>query len=410
MKNLILSIFLMLTTYHVLQAQLKLLRSAPDPYATYTNNDFSYCGTPSFRSFRVSYSQCPNIFGVNCVGGCGANPFRYTVSLQRNGVTISTQTFRASSDWSNTFFYSVTAVAATYRAHIKVELRKRNCLGWNTLFSGYTNTITALKMDAVPNFHINQPPIFTLPYVTSCISNIRINAGNTFCETRYYIGVEESDEWWNRTYDYEWGLWFGGQAPNNINLQQLASTYSVPPHFTGSPSRQGQILIGGNLPSGHKRFYRVSVCTDEPSWKCKSTLLRVDQDCVLDPSTIIEDMNEYTWIDNNEFAQKLQDSDIETLYEAEIDENQPFLENHIPTISSLSPNPFNSSTTVRIDPKIGEALVLFELYNSLGECVRSIKTQKQQFELQRNELLAGVYMYRIIVKGKILDHGKVIIE
>lgn len=135
---------------------------------------------------------------------------------------------------------------------------------------------------ATPSFTINgmSPPPDNSP-LSVCASNVTINASATSCESKYYIGVAESDLWWNRTYDYEWGKWFSGEAPSSLNLQQLATTYSYAPNFTGSPARQGSPLIGGNLPAGGSRYYRLSVCTGEPSWTCKFALLQVNGNCLV---------------------------------------------------------------------------------------------------------------------------------
>jgi hypothetical protein len=417
MKNLILLIVVMLMANYS-NAQLRQLTW----YKTgifgnsYTTENFGVCGSPGTKTFKVSYSQCPNLIGVNCIGGCGANPIRYTVQLQRNGVTISTQSFQASSDWSNTFFYNTTASAATYRAYVKVERRKSGCIfGWQTVSTGYTNTVTASTTGATPNFNVDGIAVPASGYITTCISNIKINAAATTCEKDYYVGVQESDQWWNRTLDYEWGGWISGQAPNNINLQGLATTFGIGSRYRGTNlGREGSILIGGNLPSGQARYYRVSICTGVPSWQCKSALIRVNSGCRIDPSTIIEDTNEYTWVENDELAQQLKDENIKAYFEADVEENAnegiTAFETKVVSNISIAPNPFSGSTLVSIDNYEGESPILFELYNTLGERVQSIQTSKTQFELQRNQLSAGIYMYRATVDNQLLGSGKVVIE
>lgn len=414
MKNLILLIVAMLIANYS-NAQLRELRWYKTGIFgnTYTTENFGVCGSPGTKTFRVSYSHCPNIFGVNCISGCGANPIRYTVQLQRNGVTISSQTFQASSDWSNTLFYNTTASPATYRAHVKVERRKSGCIfGWSTVSSGYTNSIIASSTGATPNFNVNGTAIPPSGYITSCISNIRINAAATSCETDYYIGVQESDQWWSRTYAYEWGGWVSGQAPNNINLQGLAATFGIGARYSGTDlSREGHILIGGNLPSGQARYYRVSICTGNPTWQCKAALIRVNSGCRIDPSTILEDTNEYTWIEDDKLAQQLKSENIEASFEADIDEEGiASFETQMVSNINIAPNPFSGSAIVSIDNYEGESPILFELYNTLGERVQSIQTSKTQFELQRNQLSAGIYMYRASVDNELLGSGKVVIE
>ena len=105
----------------------------------------------------------------------------------------------------------------------------------------------------------------------------------------------------------------------------------------------------------------------------------------------------------------IDDSNIETSFEADTQEENPFETFETATIS-ISPNPFNSIATVRIDNYEGDAPILFELYNSLGERVQSLQTTESQFELQRNKLSAGIYMYRATVDNQSLGSGKVIID
>jgi hypothetical protein len=419
MKNLILLIVVMLMANYS-NAQLRQLTWYKTGIfgSSYTTENFSVCGSPGTKTFKVSYSQCPNLIGVNCIGGCNVgNSIRYTVQFQRNGTTISSQTFQASSDWSNTFFYNTTSSVATYRAYVKVERRKSGCIfGWQTVSTGYTNTITASAAAATPNFNVNGIPLATGGgYITACVDHIRVNAAATSCETDYYIGVQETNSSGNRTYDYEWGGWISGQAPNNINLQALATTFGIGSRYIGNDlSREGDILLGGNLSSGQTRYYRVSICTGVPAWQCKNTLIRVSYACRLDPSTIIEDTNEYIWVEDNTLAQQLKDENIEASFEADVNEdaNESITAFETKTASNINiaPNPFSGSTLVSIDNYEGDSPILFELYNALGERVQSIQTDKTQFELQRNQLSAGIYMYRATVDNELLGSGKVIIE
>lgn len=379
---------------------------------TFVTTNFGVCGSVGTKKFKISYSHCPDIVGVSCISGCGANPIRITMELQRNGVTIASQTSVAASDWANYFFYDVPAYPGTYRGFIKVERRKPLCIGWETVSTGFTNTITGSDVPATPNFNVNGTAIPSdgSP-ITTCISNIRLNAATSSCETRYHVTVQESDRWWNRTNDYEWGRWFSGQAPNNINLQSLSASNSVPPYYSGDPARQGQILLGGNLPSGQERYYRVAVCTNEPTWTCKYALIRVNPSCRLDPSTIIEDTNEYTWTENDPFGLEMNDENITIEVEATFDENNTdaFTDHMIPSIN-VAPNPFSTSTTIFIKNYDGTNPVSFQLYNSLGQCVVSMETNEVQFEVERNQLASGIYTYRATSNNELLGSGKLVIE
>lgn len=249
----------------------------------YTNNNFGYCGSGT-RNFMVSYEYCP---GIIIIGGscgpyntCGANPYRIKAELFLNGNLVTSMQYQTSSSWANFPFYNLNVQAGQYKAKVTLQKRNWTCIGWSTVESVTTNVIVASAAAATPNFNINgvQPPADGSP-INVCASNVKLNAAATSCENHYFVTVQESDRWWNRTYDYEWGKWFAGQAPNGLNLQQLSTTYSYPPDYTGSSTRQGSPLIGGNLPSGANRHYRVSVCTGEPSWNCKTALLKVDGNC-----------------------------------------------------------------------------------------------------------------------------------
>lgn len=415
MKNLILLIIVMfMANYsHAQLVQLSWYKVSPFGNS-YTTQDFNICGAAGTKTFKVAYSQCPNLFGVNCIGGCNSgNSIRYTIELQRNGVAISSQTFQASSDWSNTFFYNTSAPAASYRAYVKVERRKRGCIfGWQTVYTGYTNDVVGNTVSATPNFNINGTPLATNGgYILACVDHIKVNAAATSCEPNYYVGVQETNSAGNRTYDYEWGGWINGQAPNNIDLQNLATTFGIGTRYIGNDlNREGNILIGGNLSSGQARYYRVSVCTGVPSWQCKNTLIRVSHDCRIDNSTIIEDTNEYVGLEDDQLAQELRDGNIEVSFEADIAEDITDFETQTTANINIAPNPFSSSTVVSIDNYDGETPILFELYNSLGERVTSMQTNKTQFEIQRNQLSSGIYMYRMTVGNELLGSGKVVIE
>jgi hypothetical protein len=148
----------------------------------------------------------------------------------------------------------------------------------------WSETVKLVHVEpATPSLAIGgTPPPQDGSPIEVCADSVTVDASATSCESTYAIVVEESDRWWNRTYDYEWGRWFSGQAPSSLDLQQLSASYSYPPNFTGSPGRQGSPLVGGDLPAGGARHYRVGVCTAEPSWACKWALVRVN-DCVPPP-------------------------------------------------------------------------------------------------------------------------------
>ncbi|MCG8697133.1 MAG: T9SS type A sorting domain-containing protein [Bacteroidales bacterium] len=237
----------------------------------WSQSNFSVC-TQATRDLAVEFYYCTFYPGDLCdVGGFGQNPYEIKTEIYRDGVKIASKKYRTSKVWANFFFYDLTVVPGVYKA--KVVAKKKKLFGWETIFNQYTNSITISKVTATPNFNINGST--TTPLDVNA-SNITVNAAATSCETKYHLHVMESNKWWSRTYDYEVKKWFNGQAPNGINLQQFATTYSYGSTYTGSPSRQGSPLIGGKLPNGNDRYYRVQIATAEPTWKTKTILIKVD--------------------------------------------------------------------------------------------------------------------------------------
>ena len=382
--------------------------------SSYSTGDFNVCGTSSTKTFRVIYDHCLN---GNCISGCGSNPVRFTVKLYRDGVNIESQVFSVPGDWSNTYFYNLDAQPGDYRAHVKVERRYGWCVGWQVVSSGWTNTIAGNDIGAIPNFNINGIGVSSggSP-INVCASNITINAASTTCESRYRIGVQESNRWWHRTYDYEWGRWFSGTAPNGINLQQLSATYSYPPYFTGPSSRQGSPLIGGNLPNGQERYYRVNVCTDEPSWQCKTVLIKVNGNCrteepkdtnkyvVLEqevpdiwPDYITESLEKFPK-EKNALSQEKQ-----TESRSSIDENLS-LEESFNTAIDCYPNPLEEATTFRYTLE-KEGQVRLTIYDMLGKqvgqpVVNEVQSQGEHTRLfDASTLTPGTYLYILETDG-----------
>lgn len=250
------------------------LRQATTPQGPYSNSGFGICSSAT-RSFKVSYN-----YGSNPSGTFGLNPYRMTARLYKNGTEIGSSSFRGSSAWSNQFFYNLNVSAGTYKATVQFE-KYRLVSGW-TMVETVTSNSIVVSTSATPAFDINgvQVPTDGSP-IDMCAGIIRINAAASSCETNYWVGIHETDRWWNRTYQYEWGTWFAGQAPNGISLQQLA-TGSASYWIYGPPSRKGSTLIGGYLDppnNSSERYYTVEVCTAEPSWQCKVALIKVNGSC-----------------------------------------------------------------------------------------------------------------------------------
>ncbi len=140
------------------------------------------------------------------------------------------------------------------------------------------------------NFTINgtaavDPNTGNVPSIICQAGIINMNLLSIGCQPTYWVGVwETTGNWWDRTYDYEWGGWFPIPFPSNINLQSL-STSSSSRWINGPNTRKDNILMGGiithvtspGLPSfiGGDRYYTIEVCTSVPSWTCKKIQIKV---------------------------------------------------------------------------------------------------------------------------------------
>jgi hypothetical protein len=276
--NLFISGLLVLACSAVAAAGTANLEWAPTGTASYSTGGIVSCGASKKVDFKVAFT------GSGCSPSFGSNPYQFEFFLYRNGVQIGHIPYQqVSSCWYNGIFYSVDADPGTYSAIVK--FKKRQITGWVPVSQDNSTTLNASKAPATPAFMIKDSggnqhltTTTTFPNVSvNILQPITIDATQTTCETAYYVGVQESEQNWNRTYKYEWGKWFAGNAPNNINLQQLATTYSNPPDYLGTDlTRFGTPLFGRDLSPGVPRHYRVNLCTAEPSWACATALLRVN--------------------------------------------------------------------------------------------------------------------------------------
>lgn len=242
------------------------------------------CGAPKTVDIRVSYSLNPTfvIGGPDpaCPWGFGPNHFRYTVALYRDGLPLGSHSFNLAGCWFRDWFNGIAAVPGNYYAKITVERRTAPFV-WSSLDSMQSPTLVATQLIATPDFTINGTAIPQGTPMIVCASSIQINAATTVCETSYWLGVDETVQWWTQTNQYSWGKWFLGEAPNQLSLQQLA-TGSAGYWQNGPLERQGNTLVGGfaNPPANTlERFYTVALCTPGPTLKCKYALLRVNGDC-----------------------------------------------------------------------------------------------------------------------------------
>jgi len=78
---------------------------------------------------------------------------------------------------------------------------------------------------------------------------------------------------------------------------------------------------------------------------------------------------------------------------------------------SVYPNPFSDMTTFVISNFNSEGSYSFELTDIIGNSVRSINDiNSNSFQLSRNDLQNGIYLYHIFQAGTIVGNGKLVIQ
>ncbi|MDD5571280.1 MAG: T9SS type A sorting domain-containing protein [Bacteroidales bacterium] len=75
------------------------------------------------------------------------------------------------------------------------------------------------------------------------------------------------------------------------------------------------------------------------------------------------------------------------------------------------PNPFSETTTVYLNSSIRDGNACCKIYNVLGEEVQNISNiNTNEIKIERNNLPAGIYFYKISDKNKITGIGKLIVQ
>lgn len=225
----------------------------------------------SYRSTTIPTHKCPG-------GTFGANPYRYTVTLLRDGQPVSApRQFKTSSCYFRTRFSGIDAVPGDYTARVAFE--KRVFIStWRTVETVTSSRLVAELSQGEPDFTVNGQavPSDGSPIVVPSTHPVLVDGSLSRCMPNYFAGVHESERWWHRTGDYEWGRWFDGSPPSDLNYQELTTRYSPGPDFVGDPARQGAAMTGGTLGSGKDRYYRIELCTSQRKWKCKIALIKVE--------------------------------------------------------------------------------------------------------------------------------------
>ncbi|MCX6278049.1 MAG: T9SS type A sorting domain-containing protein [Bacteroidetes bacterium] len=77
-----------------------------------------------------------------------------------------------------------------------------------------------------------------------------------------------------------------------------------------------------------------------------------------------------------------------------------------PTRTSVYPNPFSTSTIIKINKNLKEATL--QVYNSLGQEIKRIQhIFGQEVKLERDNLAIGVYLLRLIEDNRIIMENKI---
>jgi len=77
-------------------------------------------------------------------------------------------------------------------------------------------------------------------------------------------------------------------------------------------------------------------------------------------------------------------------------------------VMSIAPNPFNSFTTITLNDASKNIGYELNLYNELGKVVISTSITNQVTTLETTRLHSGIYFYRVLDNGKLVQSGKLI--
>jgi hypothetical protein len=81
------------------------------------------------------------------------------------------------------------------------------------------------------------------------------------------------------------------------------------------------------------------------------------------------------------------------------------------TSFSFFPNPFNDYATFEIHNRISNAEYSVDIYNMLGNCVKSIQNiTENSLMISSKELRSGIYTFKVIQNKEVAGTGKIIVE
>ncbi|WP_300486287.1 T9SS type A sorting domain-containing protein [Flavobacterium sp.] len=347
---------------------------------------------PANYEVRISVSSYSNTF---CAG-------TFSLTLERRNVTGGT-----SGTWGtvvpNTAFPNLGVVESysgtcmIYQAHntkfeyrVKIVFNPTGASGTTcATMANETKTTNEgsvqVKPKAVPDFTVNgiAIPADASPIGICLSQTLYMHAGITANESDYFMGVTESNRWWESTGNLSWGGWFAGQAPDYIPVQDKMLqnisyfTAPTPAQVTASPSLV--ILKSGTLQSppslaGQDRYYRLQICVGEPEWTCKMVLVRLDAGC--------------------------RTATVVGVAEGEIVKD--LLSEEATSGTKLFPNPVKD--IVKIDTK--EKVMSYRIYDLSNTIVKAAENKKgsdlQQVDL--NDLQQGLYVIEITTEKGVERH------
>jgi len=75
---------------------------------------------------------------------------------------------------------------------------------------------------------------------------------------------------------------------------------------------------------------------------------------------------------------------------------------------TVAPNPFGSTTTIKLKNDTKFKICEFKIYNSMGKVVMSTMINNQGTTLDMSKLMSGIYFYKAIADNKVIQSGKLI--
>jgi hypothetical protein len=79
-------------------------------------------------------------------------------------------------------------------------------------------------------------------------------------------------------------------------------------------------------------------------------------------------------------------------------------------IINVYPNPFSESLTLQVSSAAKETNYIFEIYNLMGQEVLRSPINQQKIVIQRGNLSAGIFFYKIESHQEVIQTGKIIVQ